>query len=187
MKIVYCSKCGSKIGEFPDSYYQKRVCLDCKKKRRYELQLQWIKDNKEWIKKYRGQHIDKWNANRRKNYAKNKQEERRKRNIWNEKNIELVKMYKKRSRQKKRLSCLTHYGGDPPKCQCCGETEYGFLTIDHINNDGNEHRKQIKIDCIYGWLIKNNFPEGFQVLCYNCNLGKAQNNGICPHKNRNVY
>lgn len=26
-----------------------------------------------------------------------------------------------------------------------------------------------------------NYPEGYQVLCYNCNCGKSINNGICPH------
>ncbi len=25
-------------------------------------------------------------------------------------------------------------------------------------------------------------PEGFQVLCWNCNLGKYYNGGVCPHR-----
>lgn len=92
--------------------------------------------------------------------------------------------------QKLRFECLTHYGGSPPKCICCGETEIGFLSIDHINGGGNKHRRQIdsKNHCsgrmFYHWLIKNNFPEGFQVLCMNCNWGKRMNNGVCPHKKR---
>ena len=32
---------------------------------------------------------------------------------------------------------LDHYGR---ACSCCGETEPAFLTIDHVNNDGAEHR-----------------------------------------------
>lgn len=80
---------------------------------------------------------------------------------------------------------IDHYGG---KCACCGESNPLFLTIDHINNDGKKHRREISNgkknpggQKIYYWLKENNFPEGFQVLCYNCNLGKARNNGTCPH------
>ena len=31
------------------------------------------------------------------------------------------------------------------------------------------------------WMIKNNFPKGFQVLCHNCNLAKGFY-GKCPHE-----
>lgn len=77
-----------------------------------------------------------------------------------------------------RKEVLNHYGSI---CACCGENNVRFLTVDHTNNDGAEHRKKIKKDIVY-WLIKNNYPEGFQVLCFNCNLGKSLNKGICPHK-----
>lgn len=74
-----------------------------------------------------------------------------------------------------------HYG---EKCACCGETTRLFLTLDHMNNDGNIDRKQhgrkdIQVAC---WIIKNNFPSSFQILCMNCNWGKHRNKGICPHK-----
>ena len=67
---------------------------------------------------------------------------------------------------------------------CCGETGFEFLTVDHINNDGNEHRRQIKAAFgIYGWLEKNGFPkDGLQLLCWNCNMGKRANGGTCPHQ-----
>ena len=39
----------------------------------------------------------------------------------------------------------------------------------------------------YRWLKRNNFPEGFQVLCFNCNCGKEINKGVCPHKSKNVF
>jgi hypothetical protein len=63
-----------------------------------------------------------------------------------------------------------------------------FLVVDHINDNGLEHRNSIgqgirKIgsgSVIIAWLIKNNFPEGFQLLCANCNMAKQS--GGCPHK-----
>lgn len=80
-----------------------------------------------------------------------------------------------------RLAALNHYGG---KCACCGETTYEFLAIDHINGGGNEHRKAIGVGRhIIRWLIKNNYPEGFQVLCHNCNVAKGFH-GECPHKRK---
>ena len=76
------------------------------------------------------------------------------------------------------------------KCACCGETEEKFLSVDHINNDGAKHRKEIhawdkspRVErSIYNWLRKYNYPEGFQLLCHNCNHGKHLNGGICPHQ-----
>ena len=35
-----------------------------------------------------------------------------------------------------RLLALYAYGGDVPRCACCGETQLAFLTLDHIDNDG---------------------------------------------------
>ncbi len=77
---------------------------------------------------------------------------------------------------------MEHYGGE---CICCGETILAFLTIDHIVGNGNKHKKEIGVSSgkdFYYWLIKNNFPGGFQVLCFNCNCGRQVNSGICPHK-----
>lgn len=51
--------------------------------------------------------------------------------------------------------------------------------IDHINGGGTKHRKQIGSH-IYNWIKNNEFPEGFQVLCFNCNLAKGFY-GVCPH------
>jgi len=67
-------------------------------------------------------------------------------------------------------------------CTCCKETEEAFLTIDHINNDGAKDRKVYGSGCrFYWWLFRNNFPKGFQVLCWNCQWGKKLH-GTCPHQ-----
>ena len=78
--------------------------------------------------------------------------------------------------------CYEKYGGY--KCNCCGIVEPAFLTIDHKNNDGAAHRKNDRgAYHLYRWLIKNNFPDGFQILCYNCNWAKSRH-GICPHQRK---
>ena len=84
-----------------------------------------------------------------------------------------------------RLECLQHIGGlETPQCACCGEATFEFLTIDHVNNDGAEHRRDgVGSTSLMCWLKRNNWPDGFQVLCWNCNDGKERNGGTCPHIN----
>jgi hypothetical protein len=41
--------------------------------------------------------------------------------------------------------------------------------MDHINNDGAEQRRKLGQLNLVHWVIKNNFPDGFQILCRNCN------------------
>ncbi len=76
---------------------------------------------------------------------------------------------------------ISAYGG---VCACCGESEPLFLELDHIQEDGRAHREQIghSAKALVYWLLQHEFPDGFQVLCSNCNQGKKRNKGICPHK-----
>ena len=72
-------------------------------------------------------------------------------------------------------------------CACCGETEPIFLSIDHIDGGGYEQRKTIHAGySMYSWLKRHKYPEGFQVLCRNCNWGKHIK-GVCPHKKVKIY
>lgn len=74
------------------------------------------------------------------------------------------------------------------RCACCGEDHPMFLTLDHINNDGAQHRKEIMGNTkrgstkFYAWVKRNEFPNFLQLLCWNCNCGKHRNGGVCPHK-----
>ncbi len=111
----------------------------------------------------------------------------KKRKVDNPEHVfKLDKAYRERRNPRVKDTVFGAYGGY--KCVCCGETEKLFLTIDHINNDGANHRRKIGGKRtmaglpFYMWLIRNNFPEGLQVLCMNCQHGKRMNNGICPHK-----
>lgn len=87
-------------------------------------------------------------------------------------------------RNKRRDQVFNHYGAF---CSCCSESEKNFLSIDHIDGNGNEHRKKINKagSTFFKWLVDNNFPPEFQTLCMNCNFGRYRNGGICPHEHKN--
>lgn len=80
--------------------------------------------------------------------------------------------YKKKSRAKKKRRIFSHYG---ESCACCGSVD--DLVIDHINGNGKEHREELGNKgghAFYDWLIKQDFPDGFQTLCASCNASKGR-------------
>ena len=81
--------------------------------------------------------------------------------------------------QRLRDEILTAYGGC---CACCGEATPEFLTIDHIHNNGAEHRRLVPAaKNLYQLLRREGFPkEDYQLLCMNCNFAKGKY-GVCPH------
>jgi len=81
----------------------------------------------------------------------------------------------------RKAAVFNHYG---KRCACCGETEEVFLTIDHINGGGRKHKREAGFANIHDFVFRNNFPDYFQILCFNCNQGKFLNGGICPHKSK---
>ena len=144
----------------------KRIETDEEKKARL------IQYKKDWLAKHPG--YQKTWYDRHKEPSKKKQTRSKEEKIQAKKDryARLVK------------TVLEHYGN---KCGCCGETEPMFLTLDHINNDGylttyitkSGHRGR---RTNYETIVRNNFPEGYQILCWNCNSGRARNKGTCPHK-----
>lgn len=76
---------------------------------------------------------------------------------------------------------LDHYGY---VCTCCGETRWPFLTVDHRLGGGNEHRREVRKTSNewYKAVKEEGFPDTYQILCSNCNLGRERNKGECPHK-----
>ncbi len=72
------------------------------------------------------------------------------------------------------------------KCTCCGEMCQKLLAIDHVNNDGHKdlmpsgHRNTGRL--LWLKIIREGFPDKYQILCFSCNWGKHINNGKCPHK-----
>lgn len=162
-----CKKCNTEhpLDYFPkhDTGGHRHECKDCYGKRMAE---------------WRNRNLDTLKAKNKKRYVSLKADE--------------IKFARVRARQNEtnrewsarvRNEVIAAYGG--AVCACCGETEPLFLTIDHINNDGHLHRKNTpSATNLYTHLRARGFPPGFQVLCMNCNFGKARNKGVCPHKSR---
>lgn len=103
---------------------------------------------------------------------------------YKEKNKEAINKYQKIRMNRVRLQCLIYYSNGIPKCSRCGFSDIRALQIDHINGGGNKHVKELNGMLVF-WLQKNNFPEGFQILCANCNwIKRYENNEVrqCPNK-----
>lgn len=101
-----------------------------------------------------------------------------------QKNKSSIAISEKKRLFKQKMKIFEHYGGGVAHCKCCNEKEVYFLSIDHINGGGNKQKKELKTSSrgIMRWIIKNNYPVDFQVLCFNCNLSKGFF-GKCPHSN----
>lgn len=115
----------------------------------------------------------RWRNNNRERH--NEYHRNYKARLQGQRKLKMIEDKAKNNRQF-RYEAVQHYGG---YCACCGESQFEFLCIDHVNGNGAEHRKSIKVS-IYRWLERNNYPEGFQILCYNCNMAKS-NGKECPH------
>src|SRR3990167_3944786 len=112
-------------------------------------------------------------------YAKNRADKTAKASAYQKRMRVARRAYEKERHHRKRQEVFDHYGN---RCECCGETEPMFLTVDHINGGGREHNKLI--GNLYRWLVSNGFPKGFRLLCMNCNFGRERNGGVCPHRSK---
>ena len=92
--------------------------------------------------------------------------------------------YGRKYRAKLKIEMLEAFGW---KCQCCGEDHPYFLSLDHINKDGNKHRAEYGNSSNNNLIIADAKREGwpkdrYQLLCMNCNTAKGYY-GECPHQN----
>ncbi len=97
-----------------------------------------------------------------------------------DRNREVEAEYLRKLRRRYREEAFAAYGG---KCACCGEASYEFLTIDHP--DGGGRKERVNVNAPGGasfarYLAKAGYPEGYRVLCHNCNSAYGYY-GYCPH------
>lgn len=83
-----------------------------------------------------------------------------------------------------KLAAFDAYGGR--YCKCWGESRLEFLQLDHIHGGGTKHRKVVRAagKTLYTWLRDAGYPEGYRVLCCNCNFSRGAF-GYCPHEKEN--
>jgi hypothetical protein len=170
----HCKKCGEEkpLDQFevvnPNRGWRRWECRDCTK-RRVEA---WTEQSKDHVREYASA-----------DYAANREDRIRQATEWNREHPERRRKTALAHYYKMQHQAIMAYGGY--RCACCGETEPLFLSLDHVNNDGKAHRMKLGTlggTKLYKWLRENEWPEGFQVLCMNCNQGRHRNGGTCPHK-----
>ena len=82
-----------------------------------------------------------------------------------------------------KLKVLSHYGPHGT-LGCCGEgctvDDVDMLSLDHVNNDGAEHRRVVGKnktgEKMYRLVKSEGFPTGFQTLCMNHQTKKKLEN-----------
>lgn len=101
---------------------------------------------------------------------------------WKSRHPERVREINRNSRrrvtQERRLAFLVAQGG---RCECCGETNPHFLTIDHIGKRPPEHKGLGGMALIARIEATDYARELWQILCWNCNCAKGRY-GACPHQ-----
>lgn len=118
--------------------------------------------NSEYQHKYYQRNKEKILKRARKNYLDNKQKLCRYTNQWYKNHPDKAAAYNKKHRKKLREEIINFYGNC---CVYCGENRQEVLVV--ISK--NTNKKLSWGECrLYAWIKRNNFPNEFQVVCYNC-------------------
>jgi hypothetical protein len=130
-----------------------------------------------WLDANREKSRESGRRYREANLEKERERQRRYQKANRERYTELNRQWRQRTREQ----VFAHYGTE---CACCGTSEN--LTIDHVDGNGAEHRKelfgaQLGGSRFYAWLIKQGFPVGYQTLCKSCNLSKRRGSDCRLH------
>jgi len=152
---------------------------NCEYQRRYREKYPEIikKRAREWAKKKRDENPEKFRKYQRERRRKNQEAFRKYSREYYQKNREHKLSQKKEYGRKIREEVIKMYGG---KCECCGESHYEFLVLDHRNGGGNKERKEKSVMQIYRDALKEYNPVKYRILCHNCNSSYAYY-GYCPH------
>lgn len=79
----------------------------------------------------------------------------------------------RQEQERLRLEVIDHYSKGTRKCTHCAYDNIKALCVDHIHNNGAEERHKLgRASQVLRYLRKNKYPEGYQILCHNCNVAK---------------
>jgi ribosomal protein S27AE len=176
-----CSKCGLlkpieafaiKRQKARKVEYRRRSCRECDRVSFLAAHKDWRDRNRDYVRGKSRENMAKWRNNLPSSRLQALNDRQAKSAVDR--------------RERVKAAVYLAYGG--AKCACCGEDEPLFLSIDHVNNDGYTLRKQGQPtgEGFYRRILREGCPPSYQVLCMNCNHGKARNGGICPHEAEKV-
>ena len=149
-----------------------------------KYQQEHVKEMREYRRKYREKHREELNAHGREKYYKHLEYQRQRSRDKYRRFRERWLAYSRNRRAVTKKFAVAYYTDGRNCCACCGENEIKFMTLDHINNNGAEHRKSLPRGTrMIEWVVENYFPDGFQILCFNCNCAKGSF-GECPHQTK---
>jgi len=147
-----------------------------------EQRRQAYSETKEYARRntqlYRMRHPDRVKAQQQKRYWENRERELKRTKDYQDAHREQHRRVNNKRTVGLKTEVLTHYGPfGILKCSWpgCPIDDLDMLSLDHINNDGHEHRKKTKGKGggdIYRLLVKEGFPKGFQTLCWNHQIKK---------------
>ena len=178
--IKRCSKCGQvkPLGEFRPradrADGRRSACRECARQRDRSYYAANREVALEHKRQYRMANPDVEREQDRQYYQANRETLRLKASRYRIDNQDAVRerLLERKIRLAKQV--FGHYG---MACACCSTTEK--LTIDHINGNGGEHRREVfghqaGGTKFYAWLVANDFPVGYQTLCRPCNQSKGR-------------
>lgn len=112
-------------------------------------------------------------------------------NYFNPDRVEFRREYRKRPHVRKanilllrrhseqyKEAAINIYSNGDACCAICRNADIDVLCLDHIANNGSQHRAFLRsvfgggATNIYRMVKKLDYPTGLQVLCYNCNMKK---------------
>ena len=133
---------------------------------------------REWAREYRRNNRDRVDASKQRYRERDPKAFMAMRRAasarYSEKNREAIRVKAREVHEQLKAEAVAAYGG---RCACpgCHVHHAELMTIDHINGDGGEHRRQLGRSSrdFYRWLKKQGYPPGFQALCGSCNLAKS--------------
>lgn len=161
-----CRECSSK---------RSKIYRENNKEKLQEKHKKYYAENRDVVlergRKYRAENRGKERERRKKYYAENREQELEKTRKYQEEHREYYRSRNRLLFYDARVKVLSYLNPEL-KCEKCGIDDIRLLTIDHINNDGYQERKNKTAYQIYKKIVEMPLSAArkkYQVLCRNCN------------------